>query len=261
MAPALAQNFPAFTGRVVDPAGVIAPGTRSEIEARLQDLQTRSGIQLIVATVPSLGGQEIEPYANQLFRSWKLGDKDRNDGVLLLVSTGERKIRIEVGYGLEATLTDAISKLIIVNTITPSLRNGDFGGGISRGVDDIIAVLTSDAAQWSQRPTLAGKTPWDSLAFFGIFGLFALLISLFIIGGNIKANREDKGKSGHWIRTKRGRLWVQGADPGGARATSSSWSSSGSNSSSSSSSGGGSSDSSSSGGGGSSGDGGASGDY
>ena len=99
----------------------------------------------MVATVNSLEGQDIEPYANELFRNWKLGEKAKNNGVLLLVAPNERRVRIEVGYGLEKTLTDALSKVIIVNAITPRFKAGDFSGGISRGVDDIITVLTTDA--------------------------------------------------------------------------------------------------------------------
>ena len=114
----------------------------------------KSGIQLVVATVASLEGQEIEPYANELFRSWKLGEKAKNNGVLLLVAPNEHRVRIEVGYGLEGTLTDALSKVIITNAITPRFKAGDFGGGIARGVDDIITVLTTDASEWQQRPSL-----------------------------------------------------------------------------------------------------------
>ena len=122
--------------------------------AKLAELETKSGIQLVVATVASLGGEEIEPYANELFRTWKLGEKTKNNGVLLLVAPNERKVRIEVGYGLEGTLTDALSKVIITNAIAPRFKAGDFGDGVSRGVDDIITVLTTDASEWQQRPSL-----------------------------------------------------------------------------------------------------------
>src|SRR5262249_37753366 len=121
---------------------------------KLADLEVKSGIQLVVATVSSLEGQEIEPYANELFRTWKLGEKAKNNGVLLLVAPNERRVRIEVGYGLEGTLTDALSKVIIVNAITPRFKAGDFSDGISRGVDDIITVLTTDASEWQKRPSL-----------------------------------------------------------------------------------------------------------
>ncbi len=151
---AVAQTFPALTGRIVDQANVISADARRTIEPKLVDLETKSGIQLVVATVNSLEGQEIEPYANALFRKWQLGEKTKNNGVLLLVAPKERRVRIEVGYGLEGTLTDALSKVIIVNAITPRFKAGDFSDGILRGVDDIITVLTTDASEWEKRPSL-----------------------------------------------------------------------------------------------------------
>jgi uncharacterized protein len=149
-----AANFPALTGRIVDQANVIPAATRNALEAKLAELETKSGIQLVVATVSSLDGQEIEPYANELFRTWKLGEKTKNNGVLLLVAPNQRRVRIEVGYGLEGTLTDALSKVIITNAIAPRFKTGDFGDGVSRGVDDIITVLTTDSSEWQQRPSL-----------------------------------------------------------------------------------------------------------
>jgi uncharacterized protein len=154
IAPALAINFPVLTGRVVDQANIIQADTRTTIEQKLADLEAKSGIQLVVATVNSLEGQEIEPYANELFRKWGLGEKQKNNGVLLLVAPNERRVRIEVGYGLEGTLTDALSKVIISNAMTPRFKAGNFGEGISRGVDDIITVLTTDASEWQKRPSL-----------------------------------------------------------------------------------------------------------
>ena len=151
---ALALNFPPLTGRIVDQANIIPRETREALEPKLADLEAKSGIQLVVATVNSLEGQEIESYANELFRYWKLGEKAKNNGVLVLVAPRERRVRIEVGYGLEGTLTDALSSVIISNAMTPRFKAGDFGGGIVRGVDDIITVLTTDASEWQKRPSL-----------------------------------------------------------------------------------------------------------
>jgi uncharacterized protein len=177
---AFALTFPALTGRVVDQANIIPAETRSAIEQKLVDLESKSGIQLVVATVTSLEGQEIEPYANQLFRSWKLGEKSKNNGVLLLVAPNERRVRIEVGYGLEGTLTDALSKVIITNAITPRFKTGDFGGGISRGVDDIITVLTTDASEWQARPSLrldSQQIPeWEIWLFIAALIAFVILL-------------------------------------------------------------------------------------
>jgi uncharacterized protein len=178
---AAALTFPPLSGRIVDQANIIPAATRSAIEPKLVDLEAKSGIQLVVATVSSLEGQEIEPYANELFRAWKLGEKAKNNGVLLLVAPKERRVRIEVGYGLEGTLTDALSKVIIVNAITPRFKTGDFGGGIERGVDDIITVLTTDASEWQKRPELRldsrqSDEPVNWIVVVLLIGLVILLI-------------------------------------------------------------------------------------
>jgi uncharacterized protein len=180
LAAAFAANFPALTGRVVDQANIIPAESRQAIEAKLTDLDTKSGIQLVVATVTSLDGQEIEPYANELFRVWKLGEKTKNNGVLLLIAPNERRVRIEVGYGLEGTLTDALSQVIIANAITPRFKTRDYAGGITRGVDDIITVLTTDASEWQKRPSLRldrpAPTPVNWLAIVGIVVVIGLMI-------------------------------------------------------------------------------------
>ena len=182
---ALTLTFPALTGRIVDRANIIPTETHSAIEQKLADLEARSGIQLVVATVASLEGQEIEPYANELFRSWKLGEKTKNNGVLLLVAPNERRVRIEVGYGLEGTLTDALSKVIITNAIAPRFKAGDFSGGISRGVDDIITVLTTDASEWQKRPSLRldNQQTTDSVSWLLIAALIALVTLLMVSPG------------------------------------------------------------------------------
>ncbi len=179
IAAALAANFPALTGRVVDDAHILSPVAVADLERKLAELEQKSGIQLVVATVPSLGGEEIEPYANELFRAWKLGEAKKNNGVLLLVAPKERRVRIEVGYGLEGTLTDAVSSLIIANAIAPRFKAGDYSGGVTRGVDDIITALTTDSAEWKPKPTDTRAeheaTLLDTLAPFLIF-LFIMFV-------------------------------------------------------------------------------------
>jgi uncharacterized protein len=176
-----APNFPALTGRVVDQANVIPPAKRVDLDLKLAELEMKSGIQLVVATVSSLDGEEIEPYANALFRTWKLGEKDKNNGVLLLVAPKERRVRIEVGYGLEGTLTDALSKVIITNAIAPRFKTGDYGDGITRGVDDIITVLTTDASEWQQKPSLRlDHDPSDEAAGWLLLGFLLLFFSALI---------------------------------------------------------------------------------
>jgi uncharacterized protein len=182
IATSFALNFPPLSGRVVDQANIIEPATRTAIEQKLAELETKSGIQIAVATVSSLEGQDIEPYANELFRTWKLGEKTKNNGVLLLVAPNERRVRIEVGYGLEKTLTDALSKVIIANAITPRFKAGDFSGGIARGIDDIITVLTTDASEWEQRPSLRldKQQPTDPASWLLLAALI-IFVTLLIV--------------------------------------------------------------------------------
>lgn len=178
---ALAYSFPSLTGRVVDQAGIIAQPVAERITEKLAALEAKSGIQLVVVTVRTLDGDDIESYANLLFRSWKLGEKEKNNGVLLIVAPHEHKARIEVGYGLEGTLTDALAKIIITNAMVPRFKAGDFGSGIERGVDDIITVLSTDSSEWEKRPRLrldhednAVDTvgPWIALAFLVMIFFF-----------------------------------------------------------------------------------------
>jgi uncharacterized protein len=177
---AQAANFPALTGRVVDQASILSPEQRAALEGKLKELEDKSGIQLVVATVSSLDGQEIEPYANQLFRDWKLGEAKKNNGVLFLIAPNEHRVRIEVGYGLEGTLTDATSKIIIANAVAPHFKAGDFNGGVSRGVDDIITVLTTDSSDWQKRPELRPKdSPGVSGALAALL-VVAVLIFVFV---------------------------------------------------------------------------------
>ena len=175
-AAAFALNFPALTGRVVDQANVMSAASRSAIEAKSKDLEDKSGIQLVVATVKSLQGSDIETYANQLFRFWKLGEAKKNNGVFLLVAPAEHKVRIEVGYGLEGTLTDALSSVIISTAIVPRFKVNDYSGGIERGVDGIIGVLTSGASGWHQRVNVRANDPSS-----GLNKLSTILLFFFVI--------------------------------------------------------------------------------
>ena len=149
--PALALDFPALSGRVVDDAGILDEETRAALTQKLAEFEAKTTDQFVVVTLKSLQGTSIEDFGVELGRHWQIGQKDKNNGVLLIVAPNERKVRIEVGYGLEGALTDAVSRLIIENAITPRFRAGDFAGGITRGVDDIISVLSGDAEEWKAR--------------------------------------------------------------------------------------------------------------
>jgi uncharacterized protein len=181
---AFALDFPPLTGRVVDQANVMTAQSRSDVEAKLKDLEDKSGIQLVVATVKSLQGNDVETYANELFRSWKLGEAKSNNGVLLLVAPAEHKVRIEVGYGLEGTLTDALSSVIISSAIIPRFKTNDFSGGIERGVDGIIGVLNGDSADWQRKVSVRQDDPgqlFDAL-FPILFFMFMVFVIRYLIG-------------------------------------------------------------------------------
>jgi uncharacterized protein len=143
LAPAVraAPEFPALTGRVVDGAGVLSEATRQELTARLAGHEAKTGNQVAVVTLPTLQGYTIEEFGYQLGRHWGIGSSEKNNGVLLIVAPKERKLRIEVGYGLEGQLTDALTKTIIEQRIVPHFRSGDFNAGVRDGVSAILAVL------------------------------------------------------------------------------------------------------------------------
>jgi uncharacterized protein len=245
---AFAFDFPQLTGRVVDQAGVMSADSRGAVEAKLKDLEDKSGIQLVVATVKSLQGSDIETYANQLFRTWKLGQAQKNNGVLLLVAPAEHKVRIEVGYGLEGTLTDALSSVIISSAIVPRFKANDYSGGIERGVDGIISVLRGDTTDWQPKVGVRDDSPSQvfNALFPVLFFLFFILVFRFLVGPI------HGSPSGHYVRRNGRLIFVPYAGTGWG--SGSGWSGGGG-------SGGGGFSGGFSGGGGSSGGGGASGSW
>ncbi|MBU7580768.1 MAG: TPM domain-containing protein [Porphyrobacter sp.] len=132
----------ALTGRVVDAAGVLSPDTETRLTGRLAALEKETGLQLVVATTPDLGGQTIEAYALALANGWGLGDAQRNDGLLLLVALNQRKVRIEVGYGLEASVRDEDAAVIIQDIILPQFRQQAFDAGVEAGVAELVREVT-----------------------------------------------------------------------------------------------------------------------
>ncbi|MCR5856791.1 YgcG family protein [Mesorhizobium sp. J428] len=178
--PAFTAELLPLTGRVVDQAGMIDAATEAELTAKLAAFEQKSSDQIVVATMDSLDGESIEDFANRQFRAWGLGQAGENNGILLLVAKDDRKMRIEVGYGLEGTLTDLHSKLIIENTMVPAFRAGDFSGGISRAVDDIIMVLEGNAAELEARAERNQDAPADIDWFVVLF--VTLWVTLFVGG-------------------------------------------------------------------------------
>jgi len=193
---AWALTFPELTGRVVDDAGILDPGWKSALERKLAEFETKTTGQLVVVTLKSLQGTSIEDYGYQLGRHWGIGQKEKNTGALLIVAPNERKVRIEVGYGFEGTLTDAVSRLIIENSILPRFQVNDFAGGITRGVDDIIQAVSVDSEEWKSRarqrpddePDLA-----DVLTFLFFMVIFIIIVSSIARRGRQQMQADPRG--------------------------------------------------------------------
>jgi uncharacterized protein len=179
---AYALTFPQLTGRVVDDAGILDPATKAALERKLAVFEQKTTGQLVVVTLKSLQGTSIEDYGYQLGRHWGIGQKEKNTGALLIVAPNERKVRIEVGYGFEGTLTDAVARLIIESSILPRFRVNDFAGGITRGVDDIIQAVSVDAEEWKAR---AKRRPDDQPGFADLLMILFFMVIFFIIVNRI----------------------------------------------------------------------------
>ena len=170
-ATAAAYNFPPLTGRVVDQAGLLQAPAEAEITALLEAHERMTGNQVVVVTLNSLEGDAIEQYGVALGRHWGIGQKEKDNGVLLLIAPNERRMRIEVGYGLEGTLTDAISSVIIDRRLRPAFRAGDYEAGIRAGVDGIIDVLENNTPEDLKAAPRQDPVPIDVIIPF-MFVLF-----------------------------------------------------------------------------------------
>ena len=168
-------NYPELAGRITDNAHILNASDRAAVEAELAALEAQSTDQIAVVTVPSLDGYTIEDYGIGLARKWQIGQKGKDNGILLIVAPTEKKVRIEVGRRLEPLMTDTMSKIIIQNAILTKFRRGDFSGGIADGVRDIKLVLLGDAEQVKERAK-GGRTPHDDPTVF-----FHLLLWMMII--------------------------------------------------------------------------------
>ena len=192
--PAAAQtklDFPPLTGRVVDQANLLDPATEQALTEKLAALEAGSTDQLVVVTVNSLQDQEIEDYGYQLGRAWGIGQKENDNGALLIVAPNERKVRVEVGYGLEPILTDAFSSQVIRDDILPSFRDGDYQAGVVKGVDALIAQLSLDPAEAQARAQAAAAQQTDTKAesIIPVVIIAAIFLFMFLI-----AMRSGRGR-------------------------------------------------------------------
>jgi uncharacterized protein len=154
-----APKFPALSGRVVDDAHILPAAEVQALDGKLETLEQQTGRQLVVVTLPSLQGYEIEDFGYQLGRAWGIGEAKANTGVLLIVAPNERKVRIEVGYGLEPILTDALSSTILQTQVLPRFRAGDMPGGVEAGADAIITQLQLPPDQARAKAAQAAVKP------------------------------------------------------------------------------------------------------
>lgn len=171
------QYLPTLTGRVVDNGGILNQNTIQTLNALFEKEENNSSNQIVVATIKSLHGYEIEDFSIQLARKWALGQKDKDNGVLLLIAKNERKVRIEVGYGLEGALTDKISHEIITYIIIPAFKKGDFNGGVLKGSKAIISAIKGEYKQ---------KTITKTKVQIPIFFIFFLSFVTLMFGSSIK---------------------------------------------------------------------------
>lgn len=184
--PLFAQTFPPLTGRVVDNAGLLTPDQETAISGKLAALEAKNRRQLVIVTLPDLQGYAIEDYGYRLGRHWGIGEKKVDSGALLIVAPNERKVRIEVGYGLEPILTDALSSTIIQTRILPAFRDGDMAGGIMSGTDALVELLSlpDEQAEARAKQLVADAQQDGDIPFALIFwGIVVAIILISMIRG------------------------------------------------------------------------------
>jgi len=194
MLSATGSEVPYLTGRVNDNAHILSENTIRSLSDTLKAHETRTSNQIVILTVQSLEGESIEDFANKVFNEWKIGQKDKDNGILIVVVPGERRMRIEVGYGLEETMPDLLAGRIIQNIMAPRFREGDYDGGVTDGTLTVVSILEGNAppenAEISQPGSSSGQLKFAGIenpdlslterillgAFiFGIIGLFTLI--------------------------------------------------------------------------------------
>lgn len=193
---AIAADVPYLTGRVVDEAEILSPSTRARVDELLAAHERKTGDQVAVLTTRSLGGESVEQYAQDVFAAWKLGQKGKDNGILVIVAPAEHRMRIEVGYGLEGTMPDAIAARIIRNVMTPAFKSNDYDGGVTKGAEAIVAqlegrgdalglsskVADADAPHGLASVQSPGDTiPWPMRILLGFF-IFGILGVFTVVG-------------------------------------------------------------------------------
>jgi uncharacterized protein len=190
--PAPAIDYPRLDAPVVDMAGLLSSSQRSALEQKLLAFQRATGHQVVVHTRPTLGGMAIEQYSIELAERWKVGRAGANDGVIVIVVPEDREMRIEVGYGLEGTLPDAVAGRIIDQVMLPEFRSGDFARGIDRGVDAVLAAVRGESlppGQTFRGPPPYPSPPEPSLGVFGWLIVILVIVAIMSRGGGRRHRR------------------------------------------------------------------------
>lgn len=178
LTPASALDVPQLRGHVNDTAGMLSSGAAQHLEAALTDFEQTDSTQIVVLTIPTLAGENLEEYSIKVAEAWRIGHKGLDNGAILLLSQQERKIRIEVGRGLEGKLTDLTSGRIIRDIITPRLKAGDIDGGITAGVSSIMEVVRGDYQAKARDLTQSKENAPPVLTL-----LFFLFVAIIFLGG------------------------------------------------------------------------------
>lgn len=195
-----APTFPPLTGRVVDNAQLLSPQTEAKLTSELAALEQTTGRQLVVATLPTLQGYEIEDYGYQLLRAWGIGRKAENDGVILIVAPNEKAVRVEVGYGLEPVLTDALSSVIIHKALLPAFREGRFEDGVVAGAEALVKQLSlpDDEARAQVAQVAAQQAAPSMDRGSGIALLVAMIVVFVILTGLMRVFGVRRTSAGLW---------------------------------------------------------------
>ena len=190
-----APTFPPLNGqRVVDNAHVLSAQTQADVTTKLAALEQKSGDQVVVVTLPDLQGMEIEDYGYQLGRAWGIGQKGKDNGLLFIIAPTLHKVRIEVGYGLEPVMTDAMSSVIIQTQVLPKFRSGDYDGGVEAGTDAIVQQLGLDPATAKANAQAAEQRPAAPPL---RIPFFLIIIVVFLIIRGVMGGRRGGG-GGLW---------------------------------------------------------------
>lgn len=189
---ALGLDIPQLAGRVNDRASLLSSAEARQLEARLEAFEAKTGHQYALLTVPTLDGAPIEEFALKTAEKWRLGDKKRDDGLLLIIAQNDRKMRIEVGYGLEGEIPDAIASRVVREVLRPAFQRGQFSYGIQAAFDVLIQAAGGDGQASPEPPRRAQRQKSGGLP-IGLFVVVLVFLALSMFGGGGRGGRRRGG--------------------------------------------------------------------